>query len=60
MAYGMFYACKSSLDLAIAYPKNIQSPKSPGVVYREFFVTRFKREEADHIPGDSFLFRQIY
>ena len=25
-AYGMFYACKCSLDLAIAYRKNIQSP----------------------------------
>ena len=35
MAYGMFYACKCSLDLAIAYRKNIQSPA----------VTRC------HIPG---------
>ena len=26
--------------------------QSPGVVYREFFVTRFKIEETDHIPGD--------
>ena len=26
--------------------------QSPGVVYREFFVTRFKIEETDHIPSD--------
>ena len=26
--------------------------QSPGVVYREFFVTRSKIEETDHIPGD--------
>ena len=37
------------LDLSIPYRKNIQSP---GVVYREYCVTRFKVEETDHIPGD--------
>ena len=26
MAFGMFYACKCYLDLAILYHKNIQSP----------------------------------
>ena len=51
----MFYACKCSLDLAIAYRKNIQSPAVTGVVYREFFVTRLKREETTHIPGDYLM-----
>ena len=31
------------------YRKNIQSP---GAVYREFFVTRFRKEETDDILGD--------
>ena len=44
----MSYACKCPLDLSIPYRKNIQSP---GVVYREFFVTRFKIEEIDDIPS---------
>ena len=52
-AYGMFYACECSLDIAIAYRKNFNShQQSPRVVYREFFVAKFKKEETDHIPGD--------
>ena len=47
-----FNVCKCSLDLSIPYRKNIQSQQSPGVVYWEFFVTRFKIEETDHIAGD--------
>ena len=52
-AYGMFYACKCSLDLSRPYSVKIFShQESPGVVYPEFFVTRFKIKEADHIRGD--------
>ena len=48
----MFYACKCSLDLAIPYRKNIQSPAFIRGRLLGIFVTRFKREETDHIPGD--------
>ena len=40
------------LDLLYLTVKIFSHQQSPGVVNREFFVTRFKREETDHIPGD--------
>ena len=51
-AYGMFYACKCSLDLAILYRKNIQLPAVTKCRIPGIFVVRFKREEADHTPCD--------
>ena len=63
-AYGIFYACKCSLDLAILYPKNIQLSavtrcRIPGIFCHQIQ----KRRDWPHtwwLPGDSFLFRQIY
>ena len=63
-AYGMFYACKCSLDLAILYRKNIQSLavtrcRIPGIFSHQIQ----KRRDWPYtwwLPGDSFLFRQIY
>ena len=51
-AYSMFYACKCSLDLLYLTVKMLSHRKSSGVVYRNSFVTRFKIEETDDIPGD--------
>ena len=48
----MVYACKCSLDLSISYSKNIQSPAVTRCRIPGIFVTRFKIEETDHIPGD--------
>ena len=51
-AYSMFYGCKCSLDLLYLTVKISSHQQSPGVVHLEFFVTRFKIEETDHLPGD--------
>ena len=48
----MFYACKCSLDLLYLTVKIFSHQQSPGVIYREFFVTIFKIEETERIPGD--------
>ena len=62
-AYGMFYACKCSLDLAIPYRKNIQSPAVTRCRIPEIFCHQIqKRRDSPYtwwLPGDSFLFRQI-
>ena len=63
-AYGMFYACKCSLDLAIPYRKNIQSPavtrcRIPGIFCHQIQ----NRRDWPHtwwLLGDYFLFQQIY
>ena len=43
------------LDLSIPYRKNIQSPAVTRCRNREHFVTRFKVEGTDHIPGDCLV-----
>ena len=48
----MFYAWKCSLEDLYLTVKIFSQQQPRGVVYREFFVTRFKIEENDHIPGD--------
>ena len=48
----MFHGCKCSLDLLYLTVKISSHQQSPGVVHLEFFVTRFKIEETDHLPDD--------